>query len=218
MNASLQRLSIIVKFWSNFSIYTNKLPQFDAAFVRIASSLQTSKGALDPSYVLKCLKQIISKAGNPAPHLFSQQDAAEFLSYILEELCGESIHASESIRIHIRQTISSTACQQYTSTEDSPSILQLPVSESIQKSLNSYLKSNFLSGENEFFCNTCSSNNQALADHEISKVGDYLIIQMKPFLVFNQAVTKNINKISSTPTLTVPVTLDEDLVGSGSLT
>ena len=36
---------------------------------------------------------------------------------------------------------------------------------------------------------------------------------MKPFLVFNQGVTKNITKISSTPTLTVPVTLDEDIVG-----
>ena len=169
MNASLQRLSIIVIFWSNFSVYTNKLSQFDAAFVRIVSSLQTSKGALDLSYFLRCLKQIISKAGNPAFHLFSQQDAAEFLPYILKELCGESIHASESIRIHIIHIISSTACHQYTSTEDSPSILQLPVSELIQKSLNSYLKSNFLSGENEFFCNTCSSNNQALADHEISK-------------------------------------------------
>ena len=52
-----------------------------------------------------CLKQIISKAGNPAFDLFSQQDAAEILSYILEEFCGESVHASESIRIHIRQTI-----------------------------------------------------------------------------------------------------------------
>ena len=69
-----------------------------------------------------------------------------------------------------------------TSTEDSSSIMQLPVSESIQRSLNPYLESNFLSGENEFFCNICSSSNQALADHEISKAGDHLIIQVKPVL------------------------------------
>ena len=104
VNASLQCLSTMVKFWSNFSAHTNKLPQFVAAFVKIMSLLHTSKGALDPSYFLKCLKQIISKAGNPAFDLFSQQDAAEILSYILEKLCGESIHVSESIRIHIRQT------------------------------------------------------------------------------------------------------------------
>ena len=173
-------------------------------------SLQTSKGALDPSYFLKCLKQIISKVENPAFDLFSQQDAADILSYNLEELCEESIHASESVRIHIRQIISCTACQQYTSTEDSSSILWLPASESIQRSLNSYLESNFLSGENEFFCNICSSNNQVLADHEIFKVGDYSVIQLKRFLVFNQVVTKDITKIFCSPTLTVPVTLDED--------
>ena len=94
------------------------------------------------------------------------------LSYILEELCGESIHASESIRSHIKQTISCTACQQYTSAEYSSSILQLPVSESIQRFLTSYLESNFLSCKNHFFCNTCSSNNQPLADQGMSKVGD----------------------------------------------
>ena len=43
-------------------------------------------------------------------------------------------------------------------------------------------------------------------------MGDYLIIQVNHFLVFNQAVTKDISGISYTPTLTVPVTLDEDIV------
>ena len=157
VNASLQCLSTMVKCWSNFSAHTNKLPQFVADFVKIMSLLQTSKGALDPSYFLKCLKQIISKTGNHAFDLFSQQDVAQILSDILEELFGESLHVSESIRTHIRQTISSTACQQYTSTEYSSSILQLPVSESIQKSLSSYLEPNFWSGKNEFFCNICSS-------------------------------------------------------------
>ena len=159
---------------------------------------------------MKCLKQI---TGNLSFDLFAQQDAAEILSYILEKLCGESIHASESIRIHIRQTMFSTACHQYTSTEDSSSILQLPVSGSIQRSLNAYLESHVLSDRNEFFCNICSSNNQALADQDISEVGDYLIIQVKRFLVFNQAVTKDVSKISCTPTVAVPVTLDEDIVG-----
>ena len=93
------------------------------------------------------------------------------------------------------------------------SVLQLLVSELIQRFLNSYLESDLLSGKNESFCNICFPNNQALADQEISKVSDYLIIQMKRFLVFNQAVTKDISKISCTPTLSVPVTLMEDIVG-----
>ena len=62
------------------------------------------------------------------------------------------------------------------------------------------------------FCNFGSSNNQALTNQEISKVGNYLIMQVKYFLVFNQAVTKDISKISCTPTLAVPFTLDEEIV------
>ena len=73
----------MLKFWSNFSAHTIKLPQFVAVFVKLMSLLQTSEGALDPSYFLKCLKQIISKAGNPAFDLFAQQDGAKMLSYIL---------------------------------------------------------------------------------------------------------------------------------------
>ena len=118
------------------------------------SLVQTSNVALDLSYFLKCLKQIIAKAGNRAFDIFSQQYAAEILSYILEELCGESLYASEFMRIHIRQIISCTTCQQYTSTEDSSSVLQPLVTESIQISLNSYLKSN-LRGEYDF-CNFCN--------------------------------------------------------------
>ena len=79
----------MVIFSSNFFAHINTLMQFVASFVKIMSLLHTSKGALDPSYLLKCLNQIISKAGNCAFNLFSQQDAAEILSYILEELFGE---------------------------------------------------------------------------------------------------------------------------------
>ena len=181
-----QCLSTIVKFW-----------QFVAAFVKIMPLLQRSKVDLHSSYFLKCLKRIISKAGNPAFDLFSQQDAAEMLSNILEKLCEESLaqYASSILQLNGYK-------QQYTPTA---------VSESIHSSLNSYLESNLFSGKNDSFCNICSSNSQALADQEISTVGDSLIIQVKHFLVFNQAMTKDISKISCTPALTVPVTLDEDV-------
>ena len=45
-----------------------------------------------------------------------------------------------------------------------------------------FLESNFFSDENKLFCKICSWNNQALADQEISKVGDYLMIQVNHFL------------------------------------
>ena len=73
-----------VKFWSNLSANTNKLPKFAVAFVKLMSLWQTSKEALHSSNFFKCLRQIISKAVNLAFDLFSQQDTAEILSYILK--------------------------------------------------------------------------------------------------------------------------------------
>ena len=67
---------------------------------------------------------------------------------------------------------------------------KLPVAESIQSSLNFYLKWNLFSGKNGFFCKICSSNNQALADKGMSKVGDYLIIPSKAYPCFLSARDK----------------------------
>ena len=69
---------------------------------------------------------------------------------------------------------------------------------------------NLLSGENDFFCSISASNNEALADQAISKVGDCLIMEVQHFLVFNQALTKDMSKISCIPTQTV--TLDKHVV------
>ena len=47
----------------------------------------------------------------------------------------------------------------------------------------------------------------------MSKVGAYLIIQVKHVLVSNEAGTKDINKISCIPTEKVSVTLGENILG-----
>ena len=44
-------------------------------------------------------------------------------------------------------------------------------------------------------------------------MGDYLVIQVKHVLLSNQAGTKDINKISCTPTVAVSVTLDGEING-----
>ena len=82
---------------------------------------------------------------------------------------------------------------------------------SIPRSLSSYLESILLISANDFFCKISSWNSQALADQEICKNGDYLLIQVKCF-VFNQVVTKDVGKIPHTSSLTVLVTIDEYIV------
>ena len=83
----------------------------------------------------------------------------------------------------------------------------------VDSNLKVDLKSNLLSGKMIFFCNFSSSNIKVLADQEISKVDYCLIIQGKCFLVFTPGSNMDISDICYTPTLTVSVTLDEDIVG-----
>ena len=115
--------------------------------------------ALDPSSFLKCLKQIICKAwSNPAFDLFSQQDAAEIVSYILEKLCGLYM------AVNLLEFISDR--------------LPLPQHAKAPKFL---IRIKFIY-ENDFFCKISLSNNQALADQEISKKGGSLLIKVKCLL------------------------------------
>jgi len=172
------------------------------------SLLKTSKNVLDPSQFLKCLDQLIKKAGNKSFKLFQQQDAAEVISYILEELCSESIHAMNLLAIHTRQHITCTVCQQISTTEEATSLFHLPVSKSIQNSFDSYLKPDFV---DDFYCNVCSKHQPAIIDHEFSRMGNYLILQLKRFSGLNNTARKNIEKVVCTTSLEIPVIVDSEI-------
>ena len=155
--------------------------------------------ALDTCYFLECLKQIICKARNPFT-IFSQQDIAKIPSYILEELCRVWKFVSDKLTL-----------AQHASRIFQWKIHFLFFSCLLQSQF--ILKIEFIEWQNEFFFNFSSSNIQVLADQEISKVDYCLIIQGKCFLVFAPGSDMDISDICYTPTLTVPVTLDEDIVG-----
>ena len=207
-NASLQALSTLDKFWSSFSSQSATSSLFVSSFVKLMSLLKTSRNALDPSQFLKRLDQLIKKAGNKSFKLFQQQDAAEVLSYILEELCSESIHAMNLLSTYTRQHITCTACQQISTSEESTTLFQLPVSDSVQNSFDSFLKPDSV---DNFYCNICSKHQPAIIDHEFSRIGNYLILQLKRFTGLPNAVRKNIQKVVCTPQLVIPVIVDTEI-------
>ena len=63
-----------------------------------------------------------------------------------------------------------------------------------------------------FHCNICSSHQPAILEHEVSKIGHYLVIQLKRFLCFDRSVTKDIKYVKCSSTLSVPITVDTDVV------
>ena len=71
------------------------------------------------------------------------------------------------------------------------------------------LKSEELSDEASYFCNTCSAHKTAYVEHTFSKLGQYLIVQIKCFDQQKSAFRKNIQKVVCAPNITVPVVDNE---------
>ena len=134
------------EFWSNLSSCSERQNQFVTSFLKIMSLLKTSKSPLDPSQFLHFLKQIIVRSGRADFNIFQPQDACEVLGCMLDEFCSESILASNLTKIHVKNTVSCNSCTECNISEDPLTILQLPVSESVQSSINSFLKPENLVG------------------------------------------------------------------------
>ena len=90
--------------------------------------------------------------------------------------------------------------------------MQLPVSNSIQESIDSFLRPEELSGNNEYLCNVCSALKPAVLEHEFSKMGDFLIIQLKRFRNLHGSVTKNIQSVKCNQQVQLPVLVGNNTV------
>ena len=167
--------------------------------------LKYSKNPLDPSQFLRHLKIILIKSGKTDFNIFCQQDAGEILSYILNEFCSHSPHVQQALNYSLQNEITCNTCMETNINEETSSILQLPVSETVQRSLSDSLKSEELSGDSSYYCNRCSAYKTAFAEHSFAKVGEYLIIHLKRFNNEGSNISKNIQKVVCTPDLVVPV-------------
>ena len=82
----------------------------------------------------------------------------------------------------LRNEITCKTCFNYSSTEESSSLLQLTESNSVQTALNSSMQTETLSGDNSIYCNFCCSLKSASVFSAFLEVGRYLVIQLKRFV------------------------------------
>ena len=127
-------MSIMPDFWTKLSINSENQSPFITSFLRIMSLLKTSKSPLDPSQFLRFLTHVLVISGRADFNIYQQQDGCEVLGCMLDEFCSESVYASDLTRIHVKNTVSCNSCFQCNITENLLTILQLPVSESVQSS------------------------------------------------------------------------------------
>ena len=212
VNATLQCFSTMVCFWSNLTMFSTTLSPFVSAFVKIMSLLRNSKGPIDPSHFLKHLHNVAVKSGKTDFNIFQQQDAAEVLGCILNELLSVGVSAENMVSISIRTTITCNKCNQINLKEEPTSILQVPVEANLQSSLNAFLAPESLRGGNSYYCNICQSSEPADVCQNICSVGKFLILQTKRFLHHGSYLAKHLQKIACSSPLHVPVLNGDDSI------
>ena len=123
--------------------------------------------------------------------------------------CGKSPRAQELLKTTLKHQATCNKSLHIISNKKLMSIFPLQVTSNVQASMNIFLQTQELPESDSFFGNLFESYRPASLDHEISKVGSYLVSQLKKFVSHRGSFTKDIKKIQCTETLSVPVVVDD---------
>ena len=151
-NSTLQVLSLMSLLLSRGPSESNHFsPMLRTISLNMAVKNNSSK-PIDSSNFPWTLKRNFSST-RVAPFDFnSQQDVAEILQIILDELKEVSLAASNFISNTQRTTLSCKNCLSCSVSEENLDILPLQVSTDIQTSINHFLSPEILSSQNKWFC------------------------------------------------------------------
>ena len=140
VNALLQALSTLQVFWSVIASNTVENDFFITSFLEIMYSIQSTKKPLDPSRFLRALTTVIHSSGQRNFNVFSQQDAAEVLEYILNEFTSSSVLGKDKLELVVRSTVSCDTCFQESFSQTSSLTLPVPADQNLQSALDKSLR------------------------------------------------------------------------------
>ena len=145
----------------------------------------------------------------------TQQDVAEILQVVFDEVKGISLAASHLICNTQKITVSCNTCFCSSVSEENLDIVTLPVSTGRQTSVNQFLKPDMLSLENKWFCPSCNLLSENTRETCIINCAPILIIQLCRFSNQGGQLVKNENffsctQIESNKDLTVPITIEDE--------
>ena len=139
-NSILQILSVIPTLWNRVPSESNTLsPMLRAISLNMTIKKNSSK-PVDPSNFLWALKRKLSNLRGVPFDFNTQQDVAEILQVVLDELKGVSLAASQLISSTQKITVCCNNCFCSSEPEKNLDVLILPVSADIQTFINEFLK------------------------------------------------------------------------------
>ena len=108
------------------------------------------KKPVDPSNFLWALTRKISESRHAPFNFNSQQDAAEVLQFVTDELKGTSVAASDLISNTLIINVSCNQCFCFSAKEDKLDTLTIPLSSNINSSFSKFLKPEILESDKWF--------------------------------------------------------------------
>ena len=137
-------------FWDRVPSESNHLsPMLQAISLNMAVKKNSTK-PIDPSNFLWALKRNLSSTRVTPFDFNSQQDVAEILQVVLDELKGVSLAASSLMSNTLRTTVSCNTFLCSSVSEENLDRLSLKVSTGIKTSLKQYLSPEILTPGNGF--------------------------------------------------------------------
>ena len=180
---------------------------------------KNSTKPVDPSNFLWALKRKLSIIRRVPFDFNRQQDVAEILQVVLDELKGISLAASHLICNTQKITVSCNTYFCSSVSEENLDIVTLiivPVSTDMQTSMNQFLKPEILSSQNKWFCPSCNLLSESTRETCVINSAPILIIQLCRFSNQGGQLVKNENFFSCTQSesnkdLTVPITIEDEV-------
>ena len=112
VNVILHALRPLSSLWSDSSTPSQTSSALGLAFRRLTANMGCAKTCIDPSPFLFTLENFVRRSGRSSFVVNSQQDAAEVLEHVLNELMGDSVVAGSTTAIKNRISISCNSCFQ----------------------------------------------------------------------------------------------------------
>ena len=169
-NTILQALSVIPIIWRTISAESAQLsPLLKSIAINMVIKGKSSVPT-DPSSFMWALKRKISSTRGALFDFNSRQNVAETLQVVFDELKRTSIRTADLLFYTLRNTATCNSCFCSDVKEEKLDIVSVPMAVNVNSSLEKFLSTEFLTLENEWFCQSCNSCNKRIKDNQLSNL------------------------------------------------
>ena len=200
-NAILQTPSVFPSLWNRVPSESPSLSPLLKSITLNMKIKSRSNKPVNPSKFLWALTRKISKSCYVPFNFNSQQDAAEVLQFVIDELKGTSVASSDLFSHTIRINVSCNQCLCFCAKDEKLDILTIPLSPNIGSEFLKFLKPEMLDSDNKWFCPSCNCLTESNRETSTISSGSILVIQLSRFSTSYLGLIKDQQVFNCSPEL-----------------